>query len=305
MPPPLLSNIPRRSRVCAACGVAFLMGGAALGAETVSTDFEGGWGPWIPFYSGTWQIQEQSGNHIAALTVAGADRPPVRRPRSYLFLAGHSWSDCVFTVRAKTVEPNTTTARDVVLIFGYADDTHYYYAHISSRADAVHSVIMKVAGTQRATIHVQANPTPALNGSWQTIRVEHAAAGTIRVFVDNLVTPRLTANDTTYPAGALAFGSFDDRAQFDDVVITGTAIPADAPSSLTLERNGAHELTLSYPTRKGLTYQLFSGSELPVVTPASPPTAGLGGVETHAVILGEAPRRFFQVTTTHPLLAQP
>ena len=275
-----------------------------LRAEMLQTDFETGFGPWVPLFSGTWEIQQQSGNHFAALTVAGADRPPVRRPRAYLFLAGHSWTDCVFTVHAKTLEPAATTTRDVVLIFGYADDTHYYYAHISSKADAVHSVIMKVAGSQRATIHLEANPSPALNGNWQIIRVEHAAAGTIRVFVDNLATPRLTANDTTYPAGAVAFGSFDDRALFDDVVVSGTDIPATAPS-VTLERTSDDELTLSYPTRKGLTYQLFSGGDLPVVTPATPPTAGLGGVETHAVILAEAPRRFFQVATSHPLLAQP
>lgn len=275
-----------------------------LRAEVLQTDFEAGFGPWVPLFSGTWEIQQEGANHLAALTVAGADRPPVRRPRAYLFLAGHSWTDCVFTVHAKTLEAAATATRDVVLIFGYADDTHYYYAHISSKADTVHSVIMKVAGSQRATIHLETNPSPALNGNWQTIRVEHAAAGTIRVFVDNLVTPRLTANDTTYPAGAVAFGCFDDRALFDDVVVSGTDIPATAPT-VTLERNGHDELTLSYPTRKGLTYQLFSGSELPVLTPATPPTAGLGGVEAHAVILAEAPRRFFHVVTSFPLLAQP
>jgi len=284
--------------------VAAALAAIPLRAEVLQTDFETGFGPWVPLFSGTWEIQQQSGNHVAALTVAGADRPPVRRPRAYLFLAGHSWIDCVFTIQAKTLEPAAATTRDVVLIFGYADDTHYYYAHVSSKADAVHSVIMKVAGSQRATIHLEANPSPALNGNWQAIRVEHAAAGTIRVFVDNLVTPHLTANDTTYPAGALAFGSFDDRALFDDVVVCGTDIPATAPA-VTLERNGDDELTLSYPTQKGLIYQLFSGSDLPVVTPATPPTSGLGGVETHAVILAEAPRRFFQVATSHPLLAQP
>jgi hypothetical protein len=275
-----------------------------LHAETVETNFESGFGPWVPLFSGTWEIQQDGSNHVAALTLAGADRPPVRRPRAYLFLAGHSWTDCAFTVRAKTLEPAATTARDVVLIFGYADDTHYYYAHISSKADSVHNVIMKVAGSQRATIHTQSNPTPALNGDWQVIRVEHAAAGAIRVFVDNMTTPHLTAHDTTYPAGALAFGCFDDRALFDDVVVSGTDIPATAPTAK-LEKNGEDELLLSYPTHKGLTYQLFSGSDLPALTPVSSPTAGLGGVEFHHVILAEAPRRFFQVATSHPLLAQP
>jgi hypothetical protein len=294
---------PRRLR-WRECGIVPALAVMPLHAESLETNFEAGFGPWVPLFSGTWEIQNQSGNHVAALTAPGANRPPVRRPQAYLFLNGHSWTDCVFTIHAKTLEPAATTTRDVVLIFGYADDTHYYYAHVSSKADAIHSVIMKVAGSQRATIHLEANPSPALNGNWQTIRVEHAAAGTIRVFVDNLVTPRLTANDTTYPAGALAFGCFDDRALFDDVAVSGTDIPATAPA-VTLERHGDDELTLSYPTRKGLTYQLFSGSNLSALVPATSPTVGLGGVEVHQVILAEAPRRFFQIATTHPLLALP
>jgi len=295
MTPALNPRSPPRPLRWRECGIVLALAVMPLHAESLETNFEAGFGPWVPLFSGTWEIQNQSGNHVAALTVAGADRPPVRRPRAYLFLDGHSWTNCVLTVRAKTLESAATTSRDVVLIFGYADDTHYYYAHVSSKADAVHSVIMKVAGSQRATIHLEANPSPVLNGNWQTIRVEHAATGTIRVFVDNLVTPRLTANDTTYPAGALAFGSFDDRALFDDVVVSGTDISATAPA-ITLERNGHDELTLSYPTQKGLTYQLFSGSNL---------SAGLGGVEAHHVILAEAPKRFFRIGTTHPLLAQP
>ncbi len=275
-----------------------------LRAELLETDFETGFAPWVPLSSGTWQIQDQAGNHVAALTVPGADRPPVRRPRAYLFLPGHSWTDCTFTIRARTLESAATINRDVVLIFGYADDTHYYYAHVSSRADAVHSVIMKVAGTQRATIHLEASSSPALNGNWQTLRVEHSAAGLIRVFVDNLSTPRLTANDTTYPAGAVAFGCFDDRALFEDVSISGTRIAADA-TTLELEKNGALELTLSYPTRKGLIYQLFSGSELSALAPETPPTPGLGGMVTHAVILAGARRKFFRVSTVCPLLAVP
>lgn len=297
-------GMPRQRGRWKGRGVALVLAAAPLQAETLETNFEAGFGPWVPLFSGTWQIQDQSGNHVAALTVPGADRLPVHRPRAYLFLPDHAWTDCVITLKAKSLEPAATTTRDVVLIFGYADDTHYYYAHVSSQADAVHSVIMKVAGSQRATIHQQANPSPALNGNWQTIRVEHAATGTIKVFVDNLTTPRLTASDTTYPAGALAFGSFDDRALFDDVSITGTTIPADA-TQLTLERTGAQELTLSYPARKGLTYQLFAGSDLGALAPATPPTAGLGGVAIHTVNPAEAPRRFFQVATVHPLLAQP
>jgi len=294
---------PQEAIVCACLGLLILFLVPAR-ATSLETDFENGFAPWVPFYSGTWELQNQSGNHVAALVVAGADRPPVRRPRAYLFLPEHSWKDYTFTVKAKTLEAASLSFRDVVLIFGYVDDTHYYYAHVSSRADATHSIIMKMTGSQRATIHTQSNPTPALNGSWQTIRVEHIATGQIRVFVDNMRTPKLSAHDTSYPVGAVAFGCFDDRALFDDVSVSGTDLPLPAEGPV-LTRTGPQQLTLSFQTRRGFTYQLLSGTSPHLLAGPGPSITGHGGMEQRTIATPEAPRRFFQVVTRHPLLAEP
>lgn len=287
-----------------ALAAALMLPGSGLGAETVTTDFESGYGPWVPLFSGTWQIENQSGNHVAALTMAGSDRPPVRRPRAYLFLPGHSWTDYSLTVSAKTLEAASLSFRDVVLIFGYVDDTHYYYAHTSSRTDSVHTVIMKVSGSQRATIHLESNPPPAMNGNWQVIRVQHAASGQIQVFVDNMVTPRLTAQDTTYPVGAVAFGSFDDRAMFDDVSVTGTLVPV-TPAGPVVARAGLNQIGLSYGTRKGFTYQVLTGTELGAFAKSGPEITGHGGQEQLTFNTLDIPQRFFQVVVTNPLLAVP
>lgn len=294
----------KRQRLRVAMALAFLIPAVDFATDLIETDFEqGSFAPWMPLASGTWQIQEQAGNHIAALTVAGADRPPVRRPRAYLFLPDHSWKDCTFTVRAKTLEAASLSFRDVVLIFGYIDDTHYYYAHTSSRSDSTHSVIMKVDGDQRGTIHLETNHPPALNGNWQVIRVEHASSGLIRVFVDDLVTPRLTAQDTDYLAGAVAFGCFDDRALFDDVSVSGTLVPLPSPQ-LGLAWSAANEVTLRYPMQQGFSYQLLEGTELATLKPSGPPVTGHPGVEEILFNTVDIPQRFFSVVTTHPLLAK-
>ena len=48
------------------------------------------------------------------------------------------------------------------------------------------------------------------------------ADGTIKVYFDDMKTPILEAKDTTFGAGQVGFGSFDDTARFDDVVVEGT-----------------------------------------------------------------------------------
>ena len=209
-------------------GVLSLLGvlgftGVATATE-VSTDFSDGFGLWTKSPSGTWEIQNDGGNSIAALTEAGVQPGGVRRPTGYLLLPTLNWSDTTLTMRARTLEPESVVNRDVVVIFGYIDPTHFYYVHLSSNSDdRFHTIIMKVMGDARETIDLQDAPVAPLTDAWHDIRFTHEANGTIRVYVDDMTTPVLTAEDTTFPVGAVGFGCFDDRALFDDVRVSGTA----------------------------------------------------------------------------------
>lgn len=200
------------------------------GAESViTTDFHDGFGPWQALHTGTWKQDSETGTVI--LDQPGAQRPPVRRPSAYLLLPGIVWSDLTLTLEARTLAPPETINRDIVLLFGYTDDTHYYYAHLSSRSDGeAHTVIMKVAGDVRETIQRESLPPPPLGNEWQTFRVRLYPDGEIKVFVDDFEHPLLSAHDTTYPAGAVGFGSFDDRAEFRLVTVSGEQHPAIAPT---------------------------------------------------------------------------
>ena len=202
---------------------ALVLTSSALATE-FRTDFSDGLGPWQTSPTGVWGHRIESGNRVAALTQAGEQPGGVRRPTGYLLLPQFVWSDYQFTLRAKTLEPATTVRRDVVLIFGYVDPTHFYYVHISSDSDdKFHNVMMKVDGETRTTIHEAPLPEARLTDEWHQIRVEHQSTGAIRVFVDDMNTPLMTASDQSFAAGAVGFGSFDDRALFDDVTIIGEA----------------------------------------------------------------------------------
>jgi hypothetical protein len=200
--------------------------------------------------------------------------------------------------------PASSPRRDLVVIFGYVDDTHYYYAHISSTADALHSLIMKVKGSEREVIHLEPSLTPALTGGWQTIRVTHAAAGAIAVFVDDLTKPVMTANDTSYPAGAVALGSFNDRAQFDDVTVSGTSLTAEK-AAVEIVADEAGRLWLNYVTRSGFAYQVRGGETLDAFEMLGGEVSGHGGVESLAIDPVGQTRGFYRVVTLFPQLAEP
>ncbi|WP_193211529.1 PQQ-dependent sugar dehydrogenase [Luteolibacter marinus] len=145
----------------------------------------------------------------------------VERPSGYALLPG-DWRNATLTVEARTLRPASTTQRDIVLIFGYVDETHFYYVPLSSSSDGItRNAIIKVDGDTATPIQSPAVPPPVLGSDWQTLRVVHNANGSISVHVDNLATPVMTATDTAFPAGRLGIGSCDDPAEFRRVTISG------------------------------------------------------------------------------------
>lgn len=118
-------------------------------------------------------------------------------------------------VEGQSLEPLSLVGRDVCILFGYRDDTHFYYAHVSNDSNGeTHNVIMKVAGDTRRRINVEDRPEPRMTEGGHTIKVEHLSSGTITVWVDDMANPLMTAHDTDYSSGAVGFGAFDDRAAF-------------------------------------------------------------------------------------------
>lgn len=93
---------------------------------------------------------------------------------------------------------------------------------------------MKVDGETRQTIDLQTLPEARLTDGWHSLRLELGRIGAIKIFIDDLVTPLMTALDQFYPQGAVGFGSFDDRAEFDDILITGetSALPSTKLANL-------------------------------------------------------------------------
>ena len=188
----------------------------------------GAWEGWEPLAPGHWSVTESENRKVLHLHRNAPQRPPVRRPGMYILSPDGNLKDVVLTCRVKTLRPPEIKNRDICILFGFQDDTHFYYAHISSASDGqVHNVIMRVDGNSRTRINQEPLPEPLLADVWHTVSVEHRSSGEITVQVDGKTI--MTAHDTTYPAGRVGLGSFDDTALFTDFSIRQLASQGGTP----------------------------------------------------------------------------
>ncbi len=211
--------------------LACLVGPARGGAGeivTVTDGFAHGTARWRFLDASHWKIGGEDANPYLVLDKPGKQRPPVRRPGQYALMKGGAWRDVIIEARVKSLRPSAFNGRDVCILFGFVDDTHFYYTHLCSDSNGkTHNVIMKVEGSKRMVIMREKRPSPRLTDGWHRVRVTHRASGEIAVYMNDFEVPLMTASDTSYPAGMVGVGSFDDRAAFDDIRIGGTLLGTD------------------------------------------------------------------------------
>lgn len=190
--------------------------------QTFTDNFGAGLANWQLLNPDSWEIQNAAGDPVLVLLKKGPQIPPVRRPGEYGLIRDKQWTDTTVTVRIRTLMPDEVKGRDICILFGYVDDTHFYYAHLCSDSNGkAHNVIMKVSGDERSVIMKENLPQPRLTSQWHTVRIEHLSGGSIKVWMDDMEGPLMTADDNDYPAGMVGVGSFDDIAMFDSVEVTG------------------------------------------------------------------------------------
>ena len=79
-----------------------------------------------------WQVREEAGNHFYALARPFPSGVP-RRPIQISLLKEKVFDDLTWNCRVRRLHPRTSS---LILVFGYQDDTHFYYAHLSADGSA-------------------------------------------------------------------------------------------------------------------------------------------------------------------------
>jgi hypothetical protein len=172
------------------------------------------------------------GKKSHALRALGTSKfePPFRSPPNIALLKDVTVGDFEITADVQSTNVDAGPHRDMCIVWGYQDPSHFYYVHYGAAADPNACQIFIVNNAARTPITVkEAKGTPWTKG-WHKVKVvRHAAEGTIEVFFDKMDEPFMTAHDNTFTWGRVGLGTFDDNGNWDNFALRGAlAKPANA-----------------------------------------------------------------------------
>ena len=190
-------------------------------------DFENGsavgWRPNTPSH---WRVIAKDGTMVYEVT-AVSEQGRIRAPTSWSVWEGHDVTSFEFTGRMQCYTDPAVAGRDLCVFFHYQDPVHFYYVHFSAESAAVHNIIGLVNGADRIKVNVEpagSSMARLTDKAWHEFKVVcDARSGEIRAYLDDLITPILTATDRTLTHGLVGVGSFDDTGCFDELVLRGRA----------------------------------------------------------------------------------
>lgn len=193
-----------------------------------SENFESGRAEgWEPNDPARWLVQPVGRNLVYALTSPG-EPGKVRAPTSWSLWSGYEVGSFEFAGRLQCAADPAVPQRDMCVIFGFQDPTHFYYVHFSASSDDAHNVISVVNGADRTRISLEAPGTSVArltDKGWHAFKVTFdAATGEIKAYLDDMKVPILTARDRSFVQGRVGVGSFDDTGSFDDLTLRGVRI---------------------------------------------------------------------------------
>lgn len=188
-------------------------------------DFEKGADRWQPFDEKQWQVKKDGDGHVYSQHEKKSTfKPPHRSPTNIALLKDVIVGDMVLDVKVKSTHPDYGH-RDACLVFGYQDPANYYYVHLGAKTDDHANQIFIVKDAPRLKISTKTNPGTKWTDEWHRVRVVRKVAdGTIEIYFDDMETPCMTASDKTFAWGQIGIGTFDDTADYDNIVLRGVKV---------------------------------------------------------------------------------
>ena len=172
-----------------------------------------------------WKWSKEENGGAMELTQQSQYTPAVRSPVNIALIADKVFTD--FVLEADLIQTGKEYGhRDMCLFFGFQNPTNFYYTHIATAADDhAHNVfIVKNAPRTKIAKETTKGVNWGLN-VWHKVRLERKLSdGTIKVYFDDLAKPIMVAEDKTFGAGGIGFGSFDDTGKLDDIRVWGPSV---------------------------------------------------------------------------------
>lgn len=173
-----------------------------------------------------WKIGEGKEGKAMELYGKSQYNPPVRSPLNIAFIKGKRFGD--FILEADLQQTGKEYGhRDLCLFFGLKDPSNFYYIHMASNADPNAHNIFLVNDAPRTNIATRTTEGIDWGATedWHKVRLErNIESGIIRVFVNDMTTPVMEAEDKHFDFGYIGFGSFDDTGKIDNIKIWGPSL---------------------------------------------------------------------------------
>jgi len=172
-----------------------------------------------------WKVSTTNGNSALELFAQSKYQPKHRSPFNIALLADKVFGDFVLEVELQsTVKPYPH--QDMCLFFGFQATNQFYYTHIAVKPDPIkaeshaHDIFIVNDAPRLAIAKEVSSGVTWDENTWHKVRLERKLAeGAIRVYFDDLSTPIMRAEDKTFGAGYIGFGSFDDLGKIDNIKI--------------------------------------------------------------------------------------
>lgn len=168
-----------------------------------------------------WVVAGEKEERALELIAQSDYKPKVRSPFNIALIKDKQFGD--FILEADVRQTGREYGhRDMCLFFGLQNPSQFYYVHMASvMDDHAHNVFI-VNNEPRTKISLKTTEGVNWGQDWHHVRLERRVKdGTVKVFFDDMDTPIMTAKDTTFGAGHLGFGSFDDTGKVKNIKIWG------------------------------------------------------------------------------------
>lgn len=186
-------------------------------------DFESGHKHWEFSDPQAWRVTQVDGKSVLDQFQASKVQNPVRSPFNRALIKEVKVGSFVLDVKLQSTIKDYGH-RDLCLFFGFQDPSHLYYVHLGKKTDDHANQIFIVNNAPRQKISLTTTSGTNWTDNWHHARlVRDITTGTIDVYFDNMSKPVMTAKDTTFGAGQVGVGSFDDTGRFDEVFVFGDA----------------------------------------------------------------------------------
>jgi len=187
-----------------------------------------------------WEVVADEGDNAYFLNTTDYSNLSGKRLGEYSLLAAQ-YGDFTFTAQAKLGDAvGSNSHADYAVLFGFQDNDNYYYVLFNN--DQGSTQVAKIENGNGVELVTAANDW--LNDNfYHAIKVSRLGSEIKVYFDDNLI---MSASDSTFGAGQVGVGSYNDSAYFDDVSITGEAstTPDTTAPVITLTGNNPQSITV-------------------------------------------------------------